>query len=227
MAYRSRMPETETARSSHSPGLKLLLELGPLVVFFAANLRPEWFRPLIAPFAPASLMADKNSGIFIATAVFMVAMLISLVATRWLLKRLPVMPLISGVFVLIFGGLTLWLHDDTFIKMKPTIVNSIFAVALLGALALGKSLLPIVLDSVFDLDDQGWKKLTFRWGLFFVVLAVLNEVIWRNFSNEFWAGFKVWGVMPLTMLFAVFQTPLIMKHDRSGVFSEKAKQDKA
>jgi intracellular septation protein len=127
--------------------------------------------------------------------------------------------------VLIFGGLTLWLHDDTFIKMKPTIVNGLFASALLGMLALGKSLLPYMFDSVFQLDDAGWKKLTLRWGLFFIVLAVLNEVIWRNFSSEFWAGFKFWGVMPLTTLFALSQTPLIMKHDQSGTFAEKAKAE--
>ncbi len=191
------------------------------MVFFVANLRPELFRFLVAPFAPASLMADQNSGIFIATAVFMVAMLLSLVATKVMLKKLPVMPLVSGVFVLVFGGLTLWLHDATFIKMKPTIVNGIFAATLLGMLALGKSLLPIMLDTVFQLDDAGWKKLTLRWGLFFIFLAVLNEVIWRNFSNEFWAGFKVWGVMPITMIFALSQTPLIMKHDQSGTFSGK------
>jgi intracellular septation protein len=170
--------------------------------------------------APDSLINHQHSGIFIATAMFMVAMLISLVATKALLGRLPVMPLVSGVFVLIFGGLTLWLQDETFIKLKPTIVNGIFAAALLGALALGKSLLPYMLDSVFKLDDEGWRKLTFRWGLFFIVLAVLNEVVWRNFSNEFWAGFKVWGVMPLTAVFAVAQTPLIMRHEQSGMFRE-------
>jgi intracellular septation protein len=217
------MSIVEGQKPAHSPFTKLVLELGPLVIFFAANLRPEWFRPLIEPFAPASFMADKQSGIFVATAIFMVAMLISLVATKLILKRLPVMPLVSGVFVLIFGGLTLYLHDDTFIKMKPTIVNSIFAAALLGMLAMGKSLLPYVLDTVFQLDEAGWRKLTFRWGLFFILLAVINEVVWRNFSNEFWAGFKVWGVMPITMLFAVAQTPLIMKHDQSGTFGGKSK----
>jgi intracellular septation protein len=219
------MTSDAVAPPPKTPLLKLLLELGPLLVFFAANLRPEWFRPLVALFAPATMLSDKNAGIFIATAVFMVAMLVSLVATKLVLKRLPVMPLVSGVFVLIFGGLTLYLHDDTFIKMKPTIVNGIFAAALLGTLAFGKSLLPYVLDAVFQLDDAGWKKLTFRWGVFFIFLAILNEVVWRNSSNEFWAGFKVWGVMPITMVFALAQTPLIMKHDQSGAFADKSKAE--
>ncbi len=143
-----------------------------MVVFFVGNLRPEGF-----PAAGRTLHAGKpardsqRSGIFIATAVFMVAMLISLVATKWLLKRLPVMPLVSGVFVFVFGALTLWLHDDTFIKMKPTIVNGIFAAALLGMLALGKSLLPYVLDAVFQLDDAGGRSSPFVGGLFFFFLA--------------------------------------------------------
>jgi intracellular septation protein len=214
------MSTTDAEKPAHSPFLKLGLEIGPLIVFFVANLKPDWFRPLLAPIMPQGLMAHPQSGIFIATTLFMAAMLISLVATKKLLGRLPVMPLVSGVFVLIFGGLTLYLQDDTFIKVKPTIVNGIFAAALLGMLALGKSLLPYVLDTVFKLDDQGWKKLTLRWGLFFVFLAVLNEVIWRNFSNEFWAGFKVWGVMPITMVFALAQTPLIMRHDQSGMFDK-------
>jgi intracellular septation protein len=211
---------TQSAPKRETAFLKLLFELGPLLVFFAANLRPEWFRPLVEPFAPAALMTDGRSGIFIATAVFMVAMLISLVGMKALLGRLPVMPLVSGVFVFIFGALTLWLADDTFIKMKPTIVNGLFAAALLGGLAFGKALLPYVLDTVFKLDDLGWRKLTFRWGLFFIVLAVLNEIVWRSFSSEFWAGFKVWGVMPLTMIFALAQTPLIIRHDQSGQFAD-------
>jgi intracellular septation protein len=209
------------APATKTPLLKLALELGPLLVFFAANLRPQWFRPLVGPFLPDALLQGEKSGIFIATAVFMPVMLVSLALTWTLLRKLPVMPLVSGFFVIVFGALTLWLQDDTFIKMKPTIVNMLFAIILLGGLAMGKSLLPYVLDSVFDLDHEGWTKLTLRWGLFFILLAVINEVVWRNFSNEFWAGFKVWGVMPITLAFALAQTPLILKHDRSGAYEKK------
>jgi intracellular septation protein len=216
------MPTEQTSTApAKAPLLKLALELGPLLVFFAANLRPQWFRPLVEPFLPAALMQGEKAGIFTATAVFMPVMLLSLILTWTLLRKLPVMPLVSGFFVIVFGALTLWLQDDTFIKMKPTIVNGLFAAILLGGLALGKSLLPYVLDSVFDLDREGWMKLTFRWGVFFIFLAFINEVVWRNFSNEFWAGFKVWGVMPITLAFAVAQTPLIMKHDRSGTLHKE------
>ncbi len=131
-----------------------------------------------------------------------------------------VMPLFSGVFVFVFGALTLWLHDDTFIKMKPTIVNGIFAAALLGMLALGKSLLPYVLDAVFQLDDAGGRSSPFVGGSFHFPRCAERGCL-ANFSSEFWAGFKVWGVMPITMIFALAQTPLIMRHDQSGAFSDK------
>ena len=134
-------------------------------------------------------------------------------SVSWVLTRtLPMMPLVSGVIVFVFGGLTLWLQDATFIKMKPTIVNSLFAAVLLGGLAFGKSLLGYVFDSAFRLDAAGWRKLTFRWGLFFVFLAVLNEVVWRNFSEDTWVAFKVWGTMPITVAFTLAQMPLIMRH---------------
>ncbi|MFO7308784.1 MAG: septation protein A, partial [Pseudomonadota bacterium] len=121
-------------------------------------------------------------------------------------------PLVSGIVVLVFGTLTLVLHDELFIKLKPTIVNTLFGVVLLGGLAFGKSLLGFVLDSVFELDAEGWRKLTLRWGLFFLFLAVLNEVVWRTQSTDFWVSFKVFGVMPITLAFALAQTPLIMRH---------------
>ena len=131
----------------------------------------------------------------------------------WIMSRtLPIMPLVSGIVVLVFGALTLWLHNDTFIKMKPTIVNSLFGVILLGGLLFGKALLGYVFDQAFKLDAEGWRKLTFRWGLFFFVLAVLNEVVWRNFTTDQWVTFKVWGVMPITVIFTMFQMPLIKKH---------------
>jgi intracellular septation protein len=191
---------------------KLLLEMGPLVLFFAANSKPEWFRPLVGALFGQGVVTGDKAPILIATAVFMVGMAASLIATWVLYRRLPIMPLVSGAVVLVFGGLTLALHNDLFIKLKPTIVNSLFGAVLLGGLAFGKPLLPYVLDSVFQLDAEGWKKLTFRWGVFFFVLAAINEVVWRTQTTDFWVAFKVWGVMPLTMAFALAQTPMMMRH---------------
>ena len=189
-----------------NPLLKFALELGPLLVFFFANARGEW----LAERFPA--LTELGGPIFIATGLFMAATAIAL-SVSWVLTRtLPMMPLVSGVIVFVFGGLTLWLQDATFIKMKPTIVNSLFAAVLLGGLAFGKSLLGYVFDSAFRLDAEGWRKLTFRWGLFFVFLAVLNEVVWRNFSEDTWVAFKVWGTMPITVAFTLAQMPLIMRH---------------
>jgi intracellular septation protein len=128
------------------------------------------------------------------------------------MRTLPIMPMVSGVVVFIFGALTLYLQDDIFIKMKPTIVNTLFGVVLLGGLLFGRSLLGYVFDSAFRMDAEGWRKLTLRWGLFFLLLAVLNEVIWRSFSTDTWVAFKVWGIMPLTLLFTLSQMPLIMRH---------------
>ena len=122
------------------------------------------------------------------------------------------MPFVSGVVVLVFGSLSIYLQDDTFIKMKPTIVNTLFGVVLLGGLLFGKSLLGYVFNAAFQLDAAGWRKLTFRWGIFFLFLAVINEVVWRNFSNDAWVNFKVWGTMPITILFTLTQMPLIMRH---------------
>jgi intracellular septation protein len=192
--------------------VKLALEMGPLVLFFAANSRPDWFRPVVGAVFGQALVNHPNAPILIATAVFMTAMLVSLACTWALHRKLPIMPLVSGAVVLVFGGLTIALHDDLFIKLKPTIVNALFGTVLLGGLAFGRPLLPYVLDSVFQLDPEGWRKLTFRWGLFFFVLAGLNEIVWRSFSTDFWVAFKVWGVMPLTIAFTLAQTPMMMRH---------------
>ena len=202
----------DVKRPALNPFLKLVLEMGPLMVFFFANSRPALFRPLVEPFLPVAALAGEQANILTATGVFMIVMLISLVVTFALTRHLPIMPLVTGVVVLVFGGLTLYFQDSLFIKLKPTIVNTLFGGVLLGGLVLGKSLLPIILDTVFQLDETGWRKLTLRWGLFFLLLALLNEVVWRTQSDDFWVNFKVWGVMPLTILFAISQTPLIMKH---------------
>jgi intracellular septation protein len=195
-------PNTQT-RKELNPFLKLTLELGPLGVFFFANARGEWLAEILP------MLADLGGRLFIATAFFMVAMLISLVVSLALTRRLPIMPFITGIVVVFFGGLTLWLQDETFIKMKPTIVNVLFGGILLGGLAFGKSLLGYVLDAVFKLTDEGWRILTFRWGVFFFALAILNEIVWRSFSTDAWVSFKVFGIIPLTLLFTVTQMPLI------------------
>lgn len=197
-------------RKELAPLLKLVLELGPLVLFFFANARGE----ALAERFP--LLASVGDPIFLATAVFMVAISVSLIVSYALTRRLPVMPVVSGVVVLVFGALTLWLHDELFIKLKPTIVNALFGTVLLGGLAFGKSLLGYVFDSVFRLDDEGWRKLTFRWGVFFFFLALVNEVVWRSFSTDFWVSFKVFGVMPITIAFTLSQLPLIQRHTLDG-----------
>lgn len=195
-----------------NPLLKLALELGPLGIFFFANARPTLFAPLLAPIVPAEVLGGEQGGILTATGVFMVATLVALVVHYWLVRRLPVMPVVSGVVVAVFGTLTLVLYDELFIKLKPTIVNALFGTVLLGGLAFGRSLLKIVLDAVFELTEEGWRKLTFRWGVFFFVLALLNEVVWRTQTTDFWVSFKVFGIMPLTLLFALAQTPLMMRY---------------
>jgi len=197
---------SDPKRQEVGPLLKLVLELGPLLVFFFANARGEW---LLAKF-PA--LAVLGGPIFVATALFMVATATALAVSWALTRTIPIMPLVSGVVVFVFGALTLWLQDDVFIKMKPTIVNTLFGVVLLGGLLFGKSLLGYVFDSAFKLDAEGWRKLTFRWGLFFLFLAVANEVVWRNFSTDTWVAFKVWAIMPITLVFTMTQLPLIMRH---------------
>lgn len=174
---------------------KPVLELGPLGVFFAVNA-----------------VFGKSHGLYPATAALMIATLVALAVSWKIMHRLPIMPVVSGVVVVVFGSLTLILQDELFIKLKPTIVNVMFGSVLLGGLAFGKSLLGIAFDSVFDLDAEGWRKLTLRWALFFFVLAGLNEVVWRNFTTDTWVTFKVFGIMPLTFLFALAQVPLIQRH---------------
>jgi intracellular septation protein len=172
--------------------LKLGLDLGPLLLFFFVNSR---------------------SGIFAATGAFMAATLLSIALTYILVRRIPMMPLVSALIVFVFGGLTLYLQDETFIKLKPTIIYALFAAILLGGMLLGRSLLAVVLDSVFQLDNEGWRKLTLRWGIFFLVMALLNEIVWRSVSTDAWVAFKTFGFLPLTVVFALAQTPLIMRHN--------------
>jgi len=180
-----------TTKSQLNPLLKLALDLGPLVLFFVANSR---------------------YGIFVATATFMVAVVASLVASYALTRQLPIMPVVTAIIVLVFGGLTLILHNDLFIKIKPTIIYALFGVVLLGGLYFNKPLLGVVFDSLFHLTEEGWRKLTLRWAIFFLALAVLNEIVWRTASTDVWVEFKVFGVVPLTFLFGALQFPLLKEH---------------
>jgi len=195
-----------------SPGLRLLLDLGPLLVFFVANTRPALFTPLLAPLLPDALLTGERAGIFVATAVFIPAVLVALAVSYALTRHLPAMPVITAILVVVFGGLTLLLQDEVFIKLKPTIIYVLFGAALLGGLVFGKSLLGMVFDSVFNLTDEGWRKLTLRWGVFFLALAVLNEIVWRNFSTDTWVNLKVFGFLPLTLVFAMAQVPLLTRY---------------
>ena len=136
----------------------------------------------------------RRFGIFAATATFMVAVIAALIVSYVITRHLPIMPVVTAFIVLVFGGLTLILHDATFIKVKPTIIYALFGAVLLGGLCFNKSLLGVVFDSLFQLTDEGWRKLTWRWMFFFFALAVLNEIVWRNTSTDVWVGFKVFGV---------------------------------
>lgn len=207
MADEATIAPTPKEKPAVSPGLKLALEFGPLLAFFFANARGEWLAERVG------FLGALGEPIFVATAVFMVATIISL-SLSWVLTRtIPIMPLVAGVVVLVFGALTLWLHDELFIKIKPTIVNGLFSALLLGGLFIFRiSLLRYVFDTAFRIDEAGWHKLTIRWGLFLAFMAVVNEVLWRNFSTDFWVAFKVWGNMPITIAFTLAQMPLIMRH---------------
>lgn len=177
--------------SEQSVAGKLLIELGPLLVFFGVN---------------------AAYGIFVGTAAFMVATLLALGAAWWLYRKVPAMPIVSAGLVLAFGGLTLYLQDDTFIKIKPTIVYTMFAVLLIGGLFAGKHVLALLFGPVFNLTDEGWRKLTIRWAIFFVAMAVLNEFVWRSFSTDTWVSFKAFGFLPITFVFAMSQVPLMQRY---------------
>lgn len=169
----------------------MALEIGPLLLFFFVNAK---------------------MGIFAATGVFMVAIVLSLGYSYLKLRHIPTLPLVTGVVVLVFGGLTLYLEDEMFIKLKPTIVNTLFAAVLFAGLAFKKSYLKSVLDTALAMDDEGWRKLTWRWAWFFLLLAVLNEAVWRTQTTDMWVNFKVFAIMPLTLVFSLTQLPLIFRH---------------
>jgi intracellular septation protein len=170
---------------------RLALDLGPLLIFFAAF---------------------KLGGFFAATAAFMVAICVSLALGYALEKKLSPMPLFTAVMVLVFGGLTLYLENKTFLKVKVTVIYTFFGAILLGGLIFNRLFIKYVFAQAFDLTDPGWRQLTWRWGIFFLLLAVINELVWRNTSDDVWVSFKVWGIIPLIFLFALAQTPLVIKH---------------
>ena len=199
-----------------NPLLKLALDLGPLLLFFFANSRPALFEPLLAPIIPEAVAHGERAGIFVATAVFMVAIVVALAVSYVMTRRLPMMAVVSAIIVVVFGGATLVFHNETFIKLKPTIIYLLFTGTLFGGLIFRKPLLAMVFDQMFHLTDEGWRKLTIRWALFFLGLAILNEIVWRTQSTDTWVTFKVFGVMPLTFIFAALQYPLLTKHEASS-----------
>jgi intracellular septation protein len=184
---------------------KLLIDLGPLLVFFLVNF--------LAP-VPAVLK------IFVATGAFMVAMVIAMIFSALRYGRISPLLWFSGVMVVILGGLTIWLHQEWIIKMKPTFYSALVSGLLFFGLATGRPLLRQVLGGTYPgLDDAGWTKLTRNWAIFFAFMAVLNETVWRNSSTDFWVGFKLWGALPLTFMFAAANIPMLLRH---GLMKEDA-----
>jgi intracellular septation protein len=192
----SETPVTETVaqprRKALNPILKFALELGPLALFFIVYSRV---------------------GIFAATGILMASVLVTLGVSYAMLRRIPIMPLVTAVIVLIFGSLTIIFHDETLIKIKPTALYILFGAALFVGLWLKKPLLKILFDGALHVTDEGWRKLTWRWAFFFLVLAVLNEIVWRTQTTDLWVKFKTFGFLPLTLLFALAQAPLMMKYE--------------
>jgi intracellular septation protein len=194
-----------TDRQEPQGGAKLLIDLGPLLVFFLVNF-----------LAPVPAVAK----IFVATGAFMVAMIAAMIFSAIRYRRISPLLWFSGVMVVLLGGLTIWLHDETFIKMKPTIYYALVAGLLTFGVLTDRPLLQRVLGSAYPgLDQTGWTKLTRNWALFFAFMALVNEAVWRNSSTQFWIGFKIWGAIPLTLLFAAANIPMLLKH---GLMKEDA-----
>ena len=191
-------------KSQPHPMFKLATELGPLLIFFGVNAKFQ---------------------LFVATGAFMVAIVAAMTASYVVTRHVPVMALVTGVIVLVFGTLTLVLHDETFIKVKPTIIYGLFASVLGVGLLFGRSFIAIMFDQMFNLTARGWRILTMRWALFFLGMAILNEVIWRTQTTDFWVAFKAFGVIPLTMAFAVTQMPLVKRYHLEPVSLESSEAE--
>jgi intracellular septation protein len=186
-------------KTAPHPLFKLATELGPLVVFFVANAK---------------------FNLFVATGAFMVAVLAAIAASYIVVRHVPIMAIVSAAVVLVFGTLTLVLHDETFIKIKPTIIYGLFGAILAGGLVFGRSLIAVMFDQVFNLTPIGWRLLTVRWAAFFFAMALLNEAIWRTQTTDFWVAFKAFGVIPLTAAFAMAQLPLVNRHSIAPATAE-------
>jgi intracellular septation protein len=187
-----------TPKTEPQGGAKLLIDLGPLLVFFLVNF--------LAP-VPSFMK------IFVATGAFMAAMVAAMLFSAIRYHRISPLLWFSGIMVVVLGGLTIWLHDETFIKMKPTVYYLLVAALLAFGLATDRPLLQRVLGSTYPgLDEEGWTKLTRNWALFFAFMGCLNEAVWRNSSTSFWIGFKLWGALPLTFLFAAANIPMLLRH---------------
>src|SRR5438045_8998341 len=191
-------------KTTPHPLFKLSTELGPVLVFFVAKAKFNLFVP---------------------TGGCMVAIVPAMIASYVFVRHIPVMAVVTGVIVIVFGTLTLLLHDETCIKVKPTIIYGLFAAVLAGWLLFGRSFIAIMFDQMFNLTPQGWRILTLRWALFFVAMAILNELIWRTQSTDFWVAFKAFGVIPLTMIFAIAQMPLIKRYHLEPVSLEASEAE--
>ena len=201
-------PEAAAATAQPSGPARLLIDLGPLLVFFVANA-----------FAPVPGAAR----IFVATGAFMVAMIAAMLFSAIRYRHISPLLWFSGIMVVVLGGLTIWLHNETFIKMKPTVYYLIVSGLLVFGLATGRPILKGVLGSAYPgLDDIGWAKLTRNWALFFAGMAILNEAVWRSVTTDVWVGFKLWGAIPLTFLFAALNIPMLLKHGLNAGSAEPA-----
>ena len=183
---------------------KLATELGPLIVFFVANAK---------------------FNLFVATGAFMVAIVAAMIASYVVVRHVPIMAIVTAVIVLVFGTLTLVLHDETFIKVKPTIIYGLFAAILGGGLLFGRSFIAILFNQMFNLTPKGWRILTMRWALFFLGMAALNEIVWRTQSTDFWVAFKAFGAIPITMIFAMTQMPVIKRYHLEPATLEASEAD--
>lgn len=204
------MSDSGEVKTPNAPGAgaRLLIDLGPLAIFFLANF-----------FAPV----PDTIKIFVATGAFMIAMMIAMLISQIRYRHISPLLWFSGLMVVVLGGLTIWLHNETFIKIKPTIYYTIVAALLIFGLSTGRNLLKMVLGTAYPgLTDRGWQLLTRNWAAFFAIMAVLNEAVWRTQTTDFWVGFKLWFFLPATFLFAAANVPMLMRH---GLSLDEAKEE--